>query len=194
MRERKKTYTPIRKCDIQYFPLPTVNPGLHRETLLAAAKQRVGWEFNKIYNNQKKKSVVVFTTFMLWEVFHPWAILGLGNRGGCVMALQPLVGHEPRKLIKFKVDSDQGTVQYDQFLVLFPELWMTKFGVGNIELETMGPKTNISCIYNVGDCSLRVSFGYSTIRAPTFLVTKKRHAPLAPSAALDPSFHGGAAV
>ena len=183
----------LRKCDIEYFPLPKLNPALHRETLQAAAKQRISWELNKIYNNQKKKKQVVFTTFMLWDVFHPWAYQGLGHRG-CVMALQPLVGHEPRKLIKFKVDSDQGTVQYTQWLQVFPDLWITKFGVGNIELETMGPTTNISCIYNVGDCSLRVSFGYSTIRAPTFLVTKKRHAPLAPSAALDPSFHGGAAV
>ena len=61
----------------------------------------------------------------------------------------------------------------DEWLQLFPDLWITKFGVGNIVLETMGPTTNISCIYNVGDCSLRVSFGYSTIRAPTFEVTRK---------------------
>jgi hypothetical protein len=169
-RPAKPKWRPLSKWELEPFKLPNLNPALDRATLLSETKLRIAWEFNKMYSNLAKKKAVVFTTFMSWDVFFPWAYRSFEPQGRRICR-EPLVGPGHRKLMKFKVDSDEGTPDYEIWVKMFPELWITKFGAGNIELETMGPTTNVSCIYDVGESSLRVTFRYSSIRAPTFMLT-----------------------
>ena len=82
--------------------------------------------------------------------------------------------------MSFKIDTDENTNDYQSvWLALFPPLWIEKKGVDGTLLEEWRPVSNVSCIYNCKEESLRVSFNYEVINYAPTNITKKKHAPLA---------------
>ncbi len=71
--------------------------------------------------------------------------------------------------MSFKIDTDEDTNDYQSvWLALFPPLWTEKRGVDGSLLEKWCPVSDVSCIYNCKEESLRVALNYKTILyAPT---------------------------
>lgn len=175
---KKVSYFPRKKVDREYFPLPKADETLCRRTLFAVEKRRIAYEFGKVYGPKLKKKRVILNTFMAWEVFRPWALLRLLPKFQRMVQQWP--GDKQQHRMSFIIDTDEGTNDYQSvWLAMFPALWIEKKGVDGTLLEEWRPISNVSCIYNCKEESLRVSFNYEVIHYAPTKVTKKKHAPLA---------------
>jgi len=175
---KRESYFPRKKVDREYFPLPKADETLCRRSLFAVDKRRIAYKFGKVYGPKLKKKRVVLNTFMAWEVFRPWALLRLLPKFQRMVQQPP--GDKKLHRMSFQIDTDEGTNDYQSvWLAMFPALWIEKKGVDGTLLEEWRPISNVSCIYNCKEESLRVSFNYEVINYAPTKVTKKKHAPLA---------------
>ena len=171
---------PSKRVDREYFRPPAYNPHLCRATLLSDAKSRMAWEFNKVYGGRVKKKRVVLNTYLCWDSFRSWAILQLAPKFQRLVQLPP--GKAGHHRYSVQINNDEGTHDYEVWRQLFPSLWIEHKSVDGTLLQSFEPTSNCSCLYDVKDQSLRVSFNYKVVNHRPVTVTEKPHAPLASTA------------